>query len=674
MNFSYNWLQSFFKKKLPNPEKLAEALTMKAFEVEEIKKVKHDWVLDIDILSNRGSDCFSHLGIAREIAAILNLELQIPPSQLEEEKDIKAADFVSVTVKDKKGCLRYSARVVTEVSVFPSPKWLREYLKACGLKPINNIVDIANFVMLETGQPLHAFDLDKISDRKIIVRKAKRGERIITLDDERYGLQRSVLVIADTKQPLAIAGIKGGRRAEIDRKTKTIVLESANFHPKVIRQGSKSIDLKTDASWRFEHGIDPTLTELAINRTAYLIKEIAKGKIAKGIIDFYPKKVTARKIKLDLNYVEDLLGIKINKREIMHILKKLGFKYKQRKFPNIEVEIPTFRLDVSIPEDLIEEIGRIYGYQNIPSVFPMSALIPPERNLEVFWENMAKNILKESGFREAYNHSFLGKREVDIFHLKNLIEIENPVSASYQYLRPSLIPNLLKNIQKNEKSFKDINVFELGKIFREEKIKEKRMLTGLMTGDSFYQLKGVIDLLFGGLGMSGLWYDQYEPTPEESKRSWWHPRKCAEIKINNKEIGFLGEISFKITKELKINSRVVAFDLDFEKLQQLASEEQEFRPISPYPAAIRDIAVLVPRDILVEEVLNKIEIAGGKLVRDIDLFDIYEGDEISEGKKNLAFHIIYQSEDRTLSSEEIDKIQDKIMKALEEKKDWQVRK
>ena len=702
MKFSYNWLQSFFypvksskagakqfnrvKKKLPKPEKLAELLALHAFEVEEVEKTGMDWILDIAVLPNRGPDCFSHLGIAREIAAITGLKYTGPTWAVKEDKEIKAKDFVSVEVKNKLAGPRYTARVICDVKVGFSPKWLRERLEVCGLRPINNVVDVANYVMLETGQPLHAFDGEKLQDRKIIVRFAKEGERIVTLDEEKYDLDGNILVIADAKKPVAIAGIKGGKAPEIDLKTKVVVLESANFNSRVIRRGSKRIDLKTDASWRFEHGIDPNLTQIAINRAAFLIQKIASGKVAQGLIDFYPQKVLPKRVRLNLDYLERLLGLKIPKKEIKTILKKLNFKVKTLQYHRLvygtvgkgrvlEVEIPTFRLDISIPEDLIEEVGRIYGYQKIPARFPIATLQPSKRNLDIFWEDMAKDILKEAGFSEVYNYSFVSKNDVEIFRYKNkeIVEVENPTSFDFQYLRPSLIPNLLKNIEKNLRGFTEIKIFELGKIFKKD-FKEKKALTGVITGEAFYQAKGVVDLLLNKMGISNVWYDEYQPTPEESKISIWQPKKCAEIKVNHEEIGFLGEISPRVLDSLKIGAKVTVFDIDFEKLSKLASEEHEYQPISRFPSAIRDLAILVPRETRVEEVLNKIETAGGLLIRDIDLFDIYEGEELPAGKKNLAFHIIYQAQDRTLTSKEIDEIQDRIIKVLESVSDWEVRK
>ena len=737
MVFSYNWLQSFFSKKLPKPNKLAELLTMHSFEVEEVKKLGRDFILDIDVLPNRGPDCFSHMGIAKEIAAILGYKLQVTGDRLLEEKTIKAKDFVSIEVKDynppttrqgkaiySNACPRYTARVITNVKVGSSPKWLKQRLKVCGLHPINNIVDIANYVMLEMGQPLHAFDGEKLAGRKIVVRFAKSKEKIVTLDTrarqsrakgedeatasspgEKFDLDSDILVIADEKKPIAIAGIKGGKLPEIDKRTKVVVLESANFNPRVIRRGSQKLNLKTDASIRFEHGIDPNLTELAIDRACYLIQRIARGRIMKGLVDVYPKKVSPKIIRLDLKYVKSLLGKEIPEKETIRILKNLEFNVRKIKKDYLEVSVPTRRLDVSIQEDLIEEIGRIYGYQKIPATFPVSSLVPPKRNLDIFWEDLSKNILKEAGFTEVYNYSFFGEKESKLFGYKEreLIEVENPLSQEQKYLRVSLIPNLLKNVERNFREISEIRVFELGRIFLPPQ-SEKRMLTGLTTravakgederssstsravakgedeqsssttGEAFYQLKGVVDLLLNKLGIGNLWYDEYRTVAEEQKICWWHPGKCAEIKVDGERIGFLSEISPRILDELSIKSKIVYFDIDFEKLAKLCSEEHEYRPISKFPAAIRDLAVLVPRQVRVEEVLNKIETVGGSLVRDIDLFDIYEGEELPEGKKNLAFHIIYQAEDRTLSSKEIDEIQNKIIKTLESMPGWQVRK
>ena len=674
MKFSYNWLQSFFKQKLPEPQKLADLINTRAFEVEGVEKIGNDFVLDVKILPNRGPDCFSHLGLAREIAAIKGWDFLSEPEKSKplEENNIKAKDFLSVQIKDSKACPRYSARVIKGVKVASSPKWLRERLESCGLRPINNIVDITNYVMLETGQPLHAFDGDLISEKKIIVRFAQNNEKIVTLDGEKYNLDSKILVIADAKKPIAIAGIKGGKGPSVEDSTSTVVLEAANFDQHLIRTTSKKIDLKTDASQRFETGLDANLTESAINRASQLIQEIAGGLVCQGLLDFYPKKTLVKKIKLDLDYVSKLLGVEIKKKEAIEILNSLGFKVSAQ----LVVEVPTRRLDVSIQEDLIEEIGRIYGYENLKAQLPLVSLIMPERNLNIFWENFAKNTMKAAGFVESYNDSFISEETAELFCYKkdSLFELESPPSLDFKYLRPSLIPNLLKNISKNIKYENQIKIFELGKVFKKEKAREKRMISAVLLGNDFYQMKGFVDALLLKLGLFNVRYEDSEIASEDLKTAVFKSKKYARIKAGNEEIGSLGQVSEKVLEYFKINQEVVLFDIDFEKLSSLALEEKEYRPISKYPLALRDVALLVPQQVKIDQVLNVIETAGGKILSDVELFDIYEGKEVPEGKKSLAFRLIFQAPDRTLSSKEIDVILDKIIKNLEAESEWEVRK
>jgi len=698
MLFSYKWLESLIEGKIPKPQKLAELLTMHSFEVEEIEKRGQDFVLDIAVLPDRGSDCLSHLGIAREISAILRKKLK----ELKREK-LKTIKGKIKPIKLKIGCprlvSRYSAIVLENVKIASSPRWLRERLKSLGLRSVNNVVDLTNFIMLETGQPLHAFDYDKIKGQKITVRLSKKGEKLITLDDKKHTLDKDILVIEDQNRLIDLVGIMGGKNSEVDFKTKNIVLQAGNFDRWTIYQGIKKLNFSTQAANIYIHGFDPNLSILALERIHYLFKKLSQGQIVQ-IIDVYPKKVKPSKIKLDLKHVENLLGIKISANEIKNILTHLHFNVTRKSKVILEVKVPTWRLDISIPEDLIEEIGRISGLQKISSLFPTVALIPPQKNLNIFWENLNKDILKEAGFSEVYNSSFINKKEAEIsnFKLTKLIEVKNPTSLDYQYLRPSLIPKLLINARDNLKNFQDIRIFELGKVFKEKSgsrrnsissktlgyrsggrkdkslAGEKRMLSGLISGDSFYELKGVIDLFLEKLGIVDAYYDNFQPTPETSEMMIWNLQKCAEIKIGNSEVGFLGEIKSDILRKLKIKEKIIVFDLDFEKLQKLADEQHEYRPISQYPAAIRDIALLVPREVRVADVLNVIERVGGETIIDVDLFDIYEGEELPMGKKNLAFHLIYQAENKTLSSKEIDAIQKKIIKALEKNREWEVRR
>lgn len=681
MRFSFNFLQSFFVKKLPSVEKIAELLNLHSFEVKSIEKKDNDFVLDIDVPPNRASDSFSHIGIAREIGAILNIKISFPEINFKEEKKFKIKDFVKVFVKNPEACLRYNGALVFNVKVEDSPSWLAKRLVSCGVRPINNIVDISNYVMLELGQPLHAFDFDKIAGtgpKKIIVRNAKSKEKIVCLDNEEYELEKDTLVIADQKAPLAIAGIKGGKKAEITKSTKKVFLESANFSPFRIRKTSSLIDLKTDASLRFEHGLDPNLTEIAIKRALFLIQKLAGGKIISGILDYYPKKVYPWKIFLPFKKIEKLLGTKIPITKIIKILENLELKIISEKKDGILVEVPTFRKDLILPQDLIEEIGRIFGYEKIAPKSPISLLSLPEKNLPNYWEEMAKNILKELGFNEVYNYSFISERDKEIFEIKNIIEVENPTSSEFKYLRPSLIPNLLKNLKENRKYFEKIKIFELGKVFlleeKKKKIKEKKRLTGLLNGDLFFEAKGIVESLIHKMGIAKVWYDSFKAFPVNTIHSIWHPGKTAQIKVNQEIIGFLGELSPNFLNNLNIKEKVIIFDLDFEKLSTLASEEMSYQPVSQFPALVRDISILVPIYTRVDEVLNVIEISGGELLVNVELFDIFEGENLPEGKKSLSFRLVFQAKDRVLTSREVEAIFQKIIKDIETNVDWEVRK
>ncbi len=680
MIFSYNWLQEYVKDKLPKPKKLADLLSKHSFEVEEVKKKNSDFVLDIDVRPNRAGDCFSHLGIARECSAIIGSNFKIPEIKFKEDKKNKTKELINVKVQEKE-CLRYTAKVITGVKVKASPQWLQKKLKVCGLKPINNIVDIMNYVMLETGQPMHAFDLDKIEGKEIIVRFAQKGEKMFSLDNNELKLNENILVIADQKKSVAVAGIKGGKGPGVDQNTSRIVLEAANFDSKKIRQASRLLKLRTDASYRFEHGLDLNLTEKAIQRASQLVEEIAQGKTSLGVIDYYPEKSLPKIINFDANKIKRLLNIDVPKKEIKRILKTLGFKILEEKKANMKIEVPTFRIDVTIQADLIEEIGRIYGYDQIPTISPQGTLLTPIKNLNIFWENFVKDRLKESGFTEVYNYSFISKEDFDTFNFdyKKIFELENPLSENYQYLSPSFIPNLLKNVKDNFRYYDYFKIFELGKVFQKfEKIKEKRCLTGLIAHkgkeESFYRIKGAVSSLLRGMGLSDFYYDNYEIKLNSWNETIWDSNKLAEIKTGEESIGLIGSVSSNLLKSLDIKGKIILFDLDFETLQKLATEEHEYNPISSYPSAVRDLSIIVPQKVNTAEILNIIHRTGKELIRDVDLFDIYQGENLPEGEKSLAFHIVYQSKKETLSSQEIKKLHEKIIKNLEKNINWKVRK
>ena len=712
MKFSYDWLKELSGTKIKS-DKLAELLTLHSFEVKNIEKKMGDWILDIDVLPNRAHDCFSHMGVAREIAILSNSKLQIPNHRQITNPKLQTSDFVNVDVRNKNLCSRYTARAVTNIKVGPSPRWLRERLKVLGLKSINNVVDITNYVMLELGQPLHAFDFDKISSiqnkklniyhspsqppcqgnefhcknkkdiakiKNIIVRRAKKGEKITTLDGGNYNLDESVLVIADEKEPLAIAGIKGGKKAEIDKKTKTIILESANFNSLAIRRTSRKLNLLTDSSKRFEVGLDPNLAEIAINRVSYLIQEIAKGRLGGDIIDIYFKKVKPREINLTMSKIRSLLGQDLAVKEVKSILKKLNFQFSIFNF-QFRITVPTRRLDIEIEEDLIEEIARIVGYNKIPSVLPVAPIVFSSRNDDIFWSNMIRDSLVGMGFSEIHSYSFVSEDDLKNFFLRSgVLELENPISREVKYLAPSLIPNMAKVVKDNMKRFDEVKVFEIGNIFTHIKnqkfgLLENNNLAGIIVykdsrkaSKGFYEIKGVVDFLLNRIGISDVNFH-----PPKNFSNMWQKDSVLNIEIGNNAIGFVGEINKPILDKLYIKERIFVFDIDLEKLTKEAVEEHMYIPISKYPELVRDIAILVPLGILVDEVSRVIERTGGLLVRDVDLFDMYEGERIPDGLKNLAFHVIYQADDRTLTDKEVDKIHKKIDRAIEEM-GWEVRK
>jgi len=645
--------------------------------------------METDVLPNRMPDCSGHIGVAREIATILGSRSRAPIYKFREDREKKINDVLKLKVKDKKLCPRYCAKVITGIKVKRSPKWLEKRLVACGIEPINNIVDSTNYVMLETGQPLHAFDLDKISNSEIIVRKAKEKEKITALDGKTYYLKKDYLVIADQKEPIAIAGVKGGKRASITASTKTIVLEAANFDRLSVYRASKKLKIQSDAALRFSSGLDPNLPEEAMEGICNLIQEIVPGKVLKGIIDFYPKKNLPKKIKLDLNYVKDLVGIEIPKRKIIKIFKNLGFSFIYRsstKSSGLMVKVPTFRQDISIPEDLIEEIVRISGYQRIRGKLPVLPIMIPKKNEEVLWERRIKEILKGLGFTETYNYSFISDKDEHFFRGINknlqLIEIKNPTSSNTKYLRSSLVPNLLKVIGQNQARFRKINIFEIGHTFYWQKLKskkqqvlEKKMLSGLISGkDKFFELKGKIEAFLKDIGIANILLVSYKSISKAITKNFWQVQNSAKMKVNHTEVGFLGKISRKVSNFYQIEEPIFAFEINLEEMLKLVIEEHEYKAPSQYPEMIRDVAVLVPTATLAGEVMEKIHIGGGSLVRDVEIFDVFEGPSLPKGEKSLAFRVVYQAKDRTLTSKEVEKIQAKIINLLERNSSWEVRK
>ncbi|HZX49926.1 MAG TPA: phenylalanine--tRNA ligase subunit beta [Candidatus Paceibacterota bacterium] len=682
MLFSYSWLQQYTKDKLPTPERCAELLNMHAFEVETVEKKGKDTVLDIDVLPNRAHDCLSHVGMARELATISGKKLALPRAK-DLQKQKGSLPQLSVQVQSSQLVPRYTALVIEGVQIQPSPKWLKERLQALGVNSINNVVDLTNYIMLEIGQPLHAFDYDQIQKHKMLVRASGETEKVQTLDDQTLTLPKGTLVIEDGQGLIDLAGIKGGQRSSISAQTKNIVLQAANFEAATIYKTKKRLKYSTQAADIYAHGIDPNLTTEALGRALYLLAEWKIGGKVVQVIDLYPKKVVPATIRLHHAHLESVLGIAVPAKKVQSLLSQLGCQIREmpkQRFMVWEVKPPTRRMDLQISEDLIEEIGRLYGFAKIPSSPPLVALSSPQKNQEIAWRERVRDAFSSQGFYETYTYSLIGVNDLAAFRYSEqekarLVALQNPTSADFAYMRDSLLENLVKNVMLNEKKFSQIRLFEIGKVFSKDsrQLKETLMLGAVLAGESFYSAKGVIDFLFESLGISGVWYDDYKATPEKSRPILWQNGKSAEIKVGSEEIGFVGEISFGISLNLKISKPVVAIHIHMEKLVQLATEETEYLPVSKFPAVVRDIAVLVPPATKVAELMNTITATGQSLIRDIDLFDMYEGEKEAGGKKSLAFHLVYQSDNKTLENKEVDTLHNNIIKQIEKNPLWQVR-
>ncbi|OHA67162.1 MAG: phenylalanine--tRNA ligase subunit beta [Candidatus Wildermuthbacteria bacterium RIFCSPHIGHO2_02_FULL_47_12] len=679
MIFSYTWLQEFFTRKLPTPKALSELLAMHAFEVESVEKKGDDALLDVNILARRG-DCLSHRGLAREIGAIT--ASKVSPVQNSPVK-IQKGDLprLQVTVTSFDLVPRYSALVVEGAQIMKSPQWLKEKLEALGMNSINNVVDITNYVMLELGQPMHAFDYDKIKNHAMAVREAREGEKVLTLDDTTFSVPKGTLVIEDQKRLIDLMGIKGGKVSAIDSDTKNIIFQAAVFHPSRIYRTKKCLGYTTPAAETYIKGVDPAGTLHALERAASLLLKFGGGKTVQ-LVDIYPKKRATWKIRLALSDFSKILGCQIPFLKIRKILESLEFGVAKQGTDALEITVPTFRPDVALLEDVVEEVGRIYGYENIAGVFPVLPITPAQESENILVQDRVKDALQEAGCTEVYSYSFIGEKDLALFQYTaeekaKLVELENPFSEDIKYLKPNGVDNLLKIAALNSKNYgkKDMKIFELGTEFSKtpKGVLEQEYIAGVIAPcaqsiqEAYAQAKGMVDLILERNGIAGVWYDDFQQSPETPAISAWDVAMSAEIKIGADEIGFInGAVSPRVLSALKIDRPVVAFEIDFAALFAHIIQETEYQPIPKFPAVFRDIAVVVPGGTKIGDILETIQIAGKELVRDVDLFDTYE--------QSFAFHIVYQAEDRTLTSKEVDALHARIIQALEAHEGWEVRK
>lgn len=644
-----------------------------------------DSIIEIDVLANRAADALSHVGMAREICSLEGRKLDYDYEGLKLPK--KSSKRLKVKIADKQICPRYIGAVMEGIEIKESPQWIKNKLIGCGLRPINNVVDATNLVMLELGQPLHAFDLDMISNGNafIEIRNAKKSEKIKILDGSVKELSSNDIVIANEKEAIALAGVMGGLESGVTEKTTTLVLEAANFKSSSIRKTRINLGLSTDAAVRFEKNIDSNLAEKAMVRAMEILEHVAAGKL-EGIVDQYQKKEKEIQIILEVAKVSKLLGEEISKNRCKEILSALGMKVSENG-KNLKVSVPTFRRDLKNQEDLIEEVGRVYGYEKIEPIPPMDHVRPAKINEGRFFERRLKSILVAEGFSEVYNYSFAGEGDMKFaeFSGKHPIEVENAISPEQKMLRVGLLPGLLLNVKENLKNFKEFSLFEVGKVYwagNEILPQEKKFLAGVMVFEKssnkekateFFQAKGYLENVLKNIGISDFYWDTFSAKEEENLPNIWHGGRTAEIKIegSQREIGILGEVNPLVLSRMGIETRVVAFEFEVLNLYEISDEEMEYEPIRKYPTVVRDISMISKENARVDDIMQAINDFGKDLVLDVELFDIFDFDD---GSTSFAFHVLMGADDRTLSGVEIEMTVQKIIEGLEGGLGMEIRK
>jgi phenylalanyl-tRNA synthetase beta chain len=634
-----------------------------------------DVVFELEITPNR-PDCLSLIGIAREIRAETGNPLKPPTLDLR-ESDINAQELTSVTIHAPDFCPRYAARVIQGVKVAESPAWLQQRLESVGIGVINNIVDVTNFVLMEYGQPLHAFDYHKLTENRIVVRRAREGEHITTLDEVERELTPDMLVIADAGQPVALAGIMGGYDSEITEATCDVLLESAYFNPSSVRATAKALGISTEASYRFERGADPGVVLAALDRASQLIAELAGGTICEGVVDVYPGQQPLTEIQLRPERVNFVLGTTLEALEMGQILNRLGFDV-DATGDIYHVTVPTFRADITREIDLIEEIARVHGYDNIPTTLPKGDIPVPAQDPKTEIRKRIKHFLLAAGMMEAVNYSFCDPNCFDRIRLnaddplRNTLRLQNPLSPEMSVLRTTLTPGLLANAQHNRNHQIDaIALFEIGGVFvHDGEEKEPERVAGVLAGQigegvysdpyrspDFFDIKGLVEEMLEVCGVVD-WTLQKTDTPT------FHPGRNAEVLLGDKQIGVFGEVHPEVLENYDLPYKAYLFEFDLEGLTDVATFAKRFEPISVYPKVARDLAIVVDKEILSDMPTALIYTTGGDSVDSVRLFDVYEGEQVPKGKKSLAYTITYHSATETLTDKAVNALHDEVVKGL----------
>lgn len=642
----------------------------------------NDVIFELEITPNR-PDCLSHIGIAREIAAYFGRKVKYPSIDLNESIE-SVNTLIKVNITDKDRCKRYMGRIIKNVKVSESPEWLKERIRSMGLKPINNIVDITNFVMFEYNQPMHAFDFDKLQGN-INVREAEIGEKIVTLDGVARELKNRELVIADDVKAIAIAGIIGGQATQIENETKNIFLEVAYFTPENIRKTSRDLGIFTDSSYRNERGLDIENIDVVIDRAAALISEVAGGEVLSEAIDRYIEKPEKIEISLNLEKLNKFIGKNLSYDEVGNILTNLDIAIKSYAEAKIVVIPPSYRGDLTRAADIYEEVIRMYGFENIEAKMPEGNIKSGRENPNFTISNIVRNIMKEAGLNEVVNYSFIPKETKDLFNLgEDIIEIKNPLSEDMAIMRSSLIYSLISNIKDNlNRNQNDLKVFEVSKTFSnftdENLAKEDLKIAFALCGKAektlwiktkesynFFNLKGYVENLFSKLGIS-------KYTLDRSKDNNFHPGVSADLKIGEDFIGTFGEIHPSLIEKLGIKREKIYFaEFNLTKMQKYMKLKINYESISKYPEVLRDLAITLDKDLLVGEMTKEIK-RKINLVEKIDIFDVYSGDRVEAGKKSVAMSIVLRDKYKTLTDEEIDKTMKDILTLIKDKYNGEIR-
>ena len=637
-----------------------------------------DDIIEFEITPNR-PDCLSIYGMAREASATFNGELQEPEIEIENEVDDIHEYTNGIEVKTE-ACRRYYSRVIKDVVIKPSPLWMQTTLMNAGVRPVNNMVDITNYVMLELGEPLHAFDLDMLGGRKIIVRQAETGEKLTTLDDVERILDQNDVVIADENTAIGLAGIMGGLDSEITKETKTVLLEGANFSPRHVRLTSKKLALRSEASTRFEKGIDPNLCSQAVERVCELVEKTGAGKVVKGVIDVDQTSGNPHSILMRPERARMLLGVEIPDEDLIDYLERLRFKTTVKE-GNIIAEVPSYRDDVKVEADLIEEAGRLYGFHNIESKPLKGGLTRGEKPYNKQIEARVKSVLQGIGYNEVMTYSFISPKAYDKLNLpedapeRNYIRLMNPLGEDYSTMRTTLMSNMMDLLGRNEnKGIEEVFAYEIGYTFIPKSLpvvdlpEEKQVLSIGFYGDKdFYYMKETLEMVFSRLGIKNLDYrrltDNYS----------FHPGRAARVYSGDDELGVFGEVHPDVAGNYELKNRPYVATINFDKVVELTDLDIKYKPLPKYPSMTRDIAVVVDEDIMVGELEEVIIHHGKDLVESIDLFDIYRGNQVVKNKKSVAFSIVYRSYEGTLTDSVVNKIQTSIIEDLENKFDAKLR-